>query len=61
MKRLLVGTIVVVGMLGAPHTARADCQVVIASTPSGATFPCTICIEGGRVVSALCQPPVTGR
>jgi hypothetical protein len=61
MKRVVCGSILVLAALILPEIARADCQVVIATTSSGATFPCTVCIEGGRVVSANCQPISTGR
>ncbi len=44
-----------------PSAAAAECTTIIASTPSGATFPCTVCVEGGRPISALCTPLVLGR
>lgn len=44
-----------------PSVAAADCTTVIATTPSGSTFPCTVCVEGGRPVSVLCTPPIIGR
>jgi len=61
VKRLVIGSILFAAALGVPAIARAECSAVIASTPSGGTFPCTVCIEGGRVVSIFCTPPVTGR
>jgi hypothetical protein len=61
MKRLLLGTILFAAAVGVPAAARAECTVIIASTPTGSTFPCTVCIEGGRPVSIMCTPPILGR
>jgi len=44
-----------------PSAAAAECTTIIATTPSGATFPCTVCIEGGRPISAICTPTPVGR
>ncbi len=44
-----------------PSVATAECSTVIATTPSGSTFPCTVCVEGGRPVSVICTPPIIGR
>ena len=62
VKRTLVGAVVlgVSIMLGAAALA-AECSTIIATTPSGATFPCTVCIEGGRPISAICTPTPVGR
>ena len=61
MKRVAFGAILVAATLGIAGSAAAECSTVIATTPSGTTFPCTICVEGGRPVSAICTPPLTGR
>ncbi len=61
MKRYVMGAILFAALVGIPAAAQAECSTVIATTPSGSTFPCTVCVEGGRVVSVFCTPPVTGR
>ncbi len=61
MKRIAFGVILFAATIGIAGSARAECSVIIATTPSGATFPCTICIEGGRPVSAICTPTPTGK
>lgn len=61
VKRFMVGAALFAAAWAAPAVARAECSTVVASTPSGTTFPCTVCIEGGRVVSIFCTPPVTPR
>jgi len=59
--RYLWGAILFAALMAIPSIARAECSTVIASTPTGGTFPCTVCVEGGRAVSIFCTPPVTGR
>jgi hypothetical protein len=44
-----------------PRAAAAQCTTVIATTPTGSTFPCTVCVEGGKPVSVICTPPILGR
>ncbi len=61
MRRIVFGTVLFASAVGFGGTAWGDCSTIIATTPSGATFPCTVCIEGGRPISAICTPPVTGR
>lgn len=61
MKRIVFGAVLFATAIGLGGTARAECSTIIASTPSGATFPCTICIEGGRPISAICTPTVPGK
>ena len=57
-KRMVVG-VIVLGMSIALTVAAlaAECSTIIASTSGGATFPCTVCVEGGRPISAMCTPP----
>jgi hypothetical protein len=60
--RSVVGVIVLGASIAlAAASLAAECSVIIATTPTGSTFPCTICVEGGRPISALCTPPTFGR
>ncbi len=61
MKRFVVGGILLAATIGIAGSVAAECSVIIATTPSGSTFPCTICVEGGRPVSAICTPPAIGK
>lgn len=61
MRRIAFGFLLVAAAIGAAGSAAAECSVVIATTPSGATFPCTVCVEGGRPISAICTPADTKR
>lgn len=61
MKRVVFGAMLFAATIGIAGSAAAECSVVIASTPSGASFPCTICVEGGRPISAICTPTAIQR
>ena len=61
MKRVVWGTVLLAAALSLPGSARAECSTIIATTPGGATFPCTVCVENGRPTSAVCTPAPTGR
>lgn len=62
MERVLLGALVLAVAVFVPTSARtAECSVLIATTPTGTTFPCTVCVEGGRPISITCTPPVAAK
>ncbi len=61
MMRVVFGALLFAATIGIAGSAAAECSTIIATTPTGTTFPCTVCVEGGRPISAICTPPVTGR
>ena len=62
VKRIVVGVFVLgVSIALTVASLAAECSTIIATTPGGSTFPCTICVEGGRPISAICTPTTLGR
>jgi hypothetical protein len=61
MKRAVFGAMLFAATLALGGSAAADCSTIIATTPTGSSFPCTVCVEGGRPISAICTPPLIGK
>jgi hypothetical protein len=61
MKRVVFGAMLFAATLALGGSAAADCSTIIATTPTGSSFPCTVCVEGGRPISAICTPPLIGK
>ncbi len=54
MRRFALGGVLFIITIGIAGSAAAECFTIIAITPSGKTFPCTICVQDGRPTSAVC-------
>jgi hypothetical protein len=61
MRRFVFGALLFAVAVGLAGSAAAECSTIIATTPTGSSFPCTVCVEGGRPISAICTPPFIGK